>query len=162
MTIVERAIRRAKRAAGYDTRDLQSQIAARDPRWLTFCRAVEYINYEAVAGDIVEFGVFTGISLMLLARAQSYDPRGMGRRVAGFDSFRGLPGSACTMAARRLRVEPLVASAAEHRRSGVARCDAPVVRGVRISCADAARRVIYRNAAGSIPGGPFYGRARAL
>jgi small acid-soluble spore protein F (minor alpha/beta-type SASP) len=53
MTIVERAIRRAKRAAGYDTRDLQSQIAARDPRWLTFCRAVEYINYEAVAGDIV-------------------------------------------------------------------------------------------------------------
>jgi hypothetical protein len=93
VTIVQRAIRRAKRAAGYDTRDLQSQIASRDPRWLTFCRAVEYINYEAVAGDIVEFGVFTGISLMLLARAHSYDPRGMGRRVAGFDSFRGLPGS---------------------------------------------------------------------
>ena len=93
VTIVERAIRRAERAAGYDTRDLHQPDAARDPRWLTFCRAVEYINYEAVAGDIVEFGVFTGISLMLLARAQSYDPRGMGRRVAGFDLFRGLPGS---------------------------------------------------------------------
>lgn len=93
MTLVDRAIRRAKHAAGYDTRDVISQLASRDPRWTTFCRAVEYVNYEAVPGDIVEFGVFTGISLALLAQASSFDPKGMERRIAGFDSFAGLPGS---------------------------------------------------------------------
>jgi hypothetical protein len=70
-----------------------SQLVARDPRWTMFCRAVEYVNYEAVPGDIVEFGVFTGISLALLAKAQSFDPKGMARRIGGFDSFQGLPGS---------------------------------------------------------------------
>jgi hypothetical protein len=54
---------------------------------------MEYVNYEAVPGDIVEFGVFTGISLALLAKAQSFDSKGIERRVGGFDSFRGLPGS---------------------------------------------------------------------
>ena len=93
MTLVDRAIRRAKRAAGYETRDVMSRLIARDPRWTTFCRAVEYINYEAVPGDIVEFGVFTGISLALLAKAHSFDPKGMRRRIGGFDSFQGLPGS---------------------------------------------------------------------
>lgn len=93
MTLVDRAIRSAKRAAGYETRDVMSQLIARDPRWTTFCRAVEYVNYEAVRGDIVEFGVFTGISLALLARAHSFDPKGMARRIGGFDSFQGLPGS---------------------------------------------------------------------
>jgi len=93
VTLVDRAIRRAKRAAGYDTRDVMARLIARDPRWTTFCRAVEYINYEAVPGDIVEFGVFTGISLALLAKAHSFDPKGMRRRIGGFDSFQGLPGS---------------------------------------------------------------------
>jgi hypothetical protein len=93
VTLVNRAIRRAKRVAGYETRDVMSQMAARDPRWATFCRAAEYIDYEAVPGDIVEFGVFTGISLALLAKAHSIAPRGAVRRIAGFDSFEGLPGS---------------------------------------------------------------------
>jgi O-methyltransferase len=93
VTLVNRAIRRARRAAGYETRDVISQIAARDARWTTFCRAVEYVNYEAVPGDIVEFGVFTGMSLALLAKAQTFDPKGHCRRVAGFDSFEGLPPS---------------------------------------------------------------------
>ena len=93
MTLVDRAVRRAKRAAGYETRDVMSRLIARDPRWTTFCRAAEYVNYEAVPGDIVEFGVFTGISLALLAKAHSFDPKGMARRVGGFDSFQGLPGS---------------------------------------------------------------------
>jgi len=93
VTVVARAIRRARRAAGYETRDVISQIAARDVRWTTFCRAVEYVNYEAVAGDIVEFGVFTGMTLALLAKAQTFDPKGNSRRVAGFDSFEGLPPS---------------------------------------------------------------------
>jgi O-methyltransferase len=93
MTLVERALRRAKRAAGYESGDAMTELARRDPRFTTFCRAVEYVNYEAVPGDIIEFGVFTGISLALLAKAHSFDPKGMDRRVAGFDSFRGLPGS---------------------------------------------------------------------
>jgi len=93
VTLVDRAVRRAKRAAGYETRDVMSRLIARDPRWTTFCRAAEYVNYEAVPGDIVEFGVFTGISLALLAKAHSFDPKGMARRVGGFDSFQGLPGS---------------------------------------------------------------------
>jgi O-methyltransferase len=46
-----------------------------------------------VPGDIVEFGVFTGISLALLAHAHSFDPKGMNRRIVGFDSFQGLPDS---------------------------------------------------------------------
>jgi hypothetical protein len=93
VTLVNRAIRRARRAAGYETRDVISQMAARDARWTTFCHAVEYINYEAVAGDIVEFGVFTGMSLALLAKAQTFDPKEHCRGVAGFDSFEGLPPS---------------------------------------------------------------------
>jgi hypothetical protein len=93
MTLVERALRRAKRAAGYETRDVITQLIVRDPRWTTFCRAIEYVDYEAVAGDVVEFGVFTGISLALLAKAHSFDTKGMDRCIAGFDSFRGLPGS---------------------------------------------------------------------
>jgi len=93
VTLVDRAIRRARRAAGYETCNVMSQMASRDPRWTTFLRVVEYVNYEAVPGDIVEFGVFTGISLALLANAHACDPKGMDRRVAGFDSFAGLPGS---------------------------------------------------------------------
>ena len=93
MTLVHRAIGRAKRAAGYETRDVMSRLIARDPRWKTFCRAIEYVNYEAVPGDVVEFGVFTGISLALLTKAHSFDPKGMNRRIVGFDSFQGLPGS---------------------------------------------------------------------
>jgi hypothetical protein len=93
MTLVDRAIRRARRAAGQDAPDVVTQMARRDARWETFCRAIEYVNFEAVPGDIVEFGVFTGISLALLAKAESFDPKEMTRRVAGFDSFRGLPGS---------------------------------------------------------------------
>ena len=93
MTLVDRAIRRAKRAAGCETSDVVTRMARRDARWTTFCRAIEYVDYEAVPGDIVEFGVFTGISLALLAKAHTFDPKGIERRVGGFDSFQGLPGS---------------------------------------------------------------------
>jgi hypothetical protein len=63
-------------------------------RWTMFVRAVDFVNFEAVEGDILEFGVFGGISLALLARAHGFDPKGMSRRIVGYDSFRGLPGSA--------------------------------------------------------------------
>jgi O-methyltransferase len=69
------------------------ELIRRDPRWSTFLAAVEFVNYERVAGEIVEFGVFTGISLALLAKAYSFDPKGMTRRLVGFDSFDGLPSS---------------------------------------------------------------------
>jgi len=92
VTLVSRALRRVQRA-GAPAPAVINELARRDARWSTFCRAADFINYEAIPGDIVEFGVFTGISLALLARAHSFDPKGMDRRVAGFDSFHGLPGS---------------------------------------------------------------------
>lgn len=97
MTLVTRAIRRVQRASA-QTPSAINELARRDPRWSMFCRAADFINYEAVPGDIVEFGVFTGTSLALLARAHSFDPKGMSRRVAGFDSFQGLPASSETHA----------------------------------------------------------------
>lgn len=73
---------------------LIDQMAKKDlARWDVFVRAVEYVNFERVEGDILEFGVFGGTSLALLARAQQLDPKGMPRRAVGFDSFEGLPDS---------------------------------------------------------------------
>jgi hypothetical protein len=62
-------------------------------RWTMYSRAVDFVNFEAVEGDILEFGVFGGVSLALLAQAHSFDPKGMTRRIVGYDSFRGLPRS---------------------------------------------------------------------
>ena len=62
-----------------------------DQRSPTFFSAIDYVNYEQVPGDVVEFGVFTGVSLSLLAKGHSFDPKGMQRRFVGFDSFEGLP-----------------------------------------------------------------------
>jgi len=60
-------------------------------RWIMFVKVADFVNYEAVPGDILEFGVFGGVSLALLAEAHECDPKGMSRRIAGFDSFHGLP-----------------------------------------------------------------------
>ena len=73
--------------------DLISRLAREDRRWSTMCEAIEYINYEKIPGDILEFGVFTGVSLALLTKAQSIDPKGVTRRIVGFDAFEGLPAS---------------------------------------------------------------------
>ena len=76
---------------------LMDQVVRKNlDRCSMYCRAMEYINFERVEGDVLEFGVFGGISLALLARAQQMDPKGMHRRVAGFDSFSGLPESVDT------------------------------------------------------------------
>jgi O-methyltransferase len=72
---------------------LMSQIIRRDARSGTFFRAIEYLNFERVEGDIVECGVFGGVSLAMLAKGQTFDPKGMTRRVVGFDTFQGLPAS---------------------------------------------------------------------
>jgi len=69
------------------------ELIRRDRRWETFLCVTEYVNYEAVPGDILEFGVFTGKSLALFAKALSFDETGASRRLVGFDSFEGLGAS---------------------------------------------------------------------
>lgn len=78
---------------------LVDELARRDDRFDAFARTLDFVNYESVPGDIMEFGVFGGQSLALLARAHSFDSKGMSRRVVGFDSFAGLPAS-CEQHAR--------------------------------------------------------------
>ncbi|MGH9319215.1 MAG: TylF/MycF/NovP-related O-methyltransferase [Vicinamibacteria bacterium] len=63
-------------------------------RWTMFVRTADFVNFERVEGDVLEFGVFGGVSLALLACAHRCDPKGMTRRIVGYDSFRGLPDSA--------------------------------------------------------------------
>lgn len=62
-------------------------------RWTMFTRAADFVNFEVVEGNFLEFGVFGGVSLALLADAYRCDPKGMERRIVGYDSFGGLPGS---------------------------------------------------------------------
>ena len=70
-----------------------------DARTNFFVNAIQYINWECVEGDIVEFGVSVGKSLALLAALhrenlalwQYTEPVCLERRIAGYDSFTGLP-----------------------------------------------------------------------
>jgi len=70
-----------------------------DARTGFFINAIQYINWECVDGDILEFGVSVGKSLALLAQMyrenlalwQYKEKECLGRRIAGFDSFTGLP-----------------------------------------------------------------------
>jgi O-methyltransferase len=73
--------------------DLMTRLIRNDPRADTFFRAIEYVNFERVDGDIVECGVFGGMSLAVLARGATFDSKGMTRRVVGIDTFEGLPAS---------------------------------------------------------------------
>jgi predicted O-methyltransferase YrrM len=72
---------------------LMTHLIRGDARSTAFFNVMEYVNFERVPGDIVELGVFTGISLALLAQGHAFDDKGMTRRVVGFDSFDGLPAS---------------------------------------------------------------------
>jgi hypothetical protein len=80
-------------AIGRGEPPIMTQILRRDQRSATFLSAVDYINYERIEGDVVEFGVFTGLSLAQFAQGHLFDPKGMERRFVGFDSFEGLPPS---------------------------------------------------------------------
>jgi len=70
-----------------------------DARCAFFTNAIQFINWEKVEGDIVEFGVSVGKSLGLLAQLQREnlalwqyaEPTCTRRRLVGFDSFQGLP-----------------------------------------------------------------------
>lgn len=78
---------------GAEPLPITTHIMRRDARSTTFMSAIDYINYERIAGDVVEFGVFTGLSLAQFAQGHQFDPKGMARRFIGFDSFDGLPPS---------------------------------------------------------------------
>ena len=70
-----------------------------DARTAFFVNAVQYINWELIDGDILEFGVSVGKSLALLSQLyhenlalwQYTEPECVRRRIVGFDSFEGLP-----------------------------------------------------------------------
>lgn len=88
---VKKHLRAAGRRILGSKLDVIGQIVHRDARCHTFFRAIEFINFERVPGDIVECGVFGGLSLALLAKGASFDAKGMTRRIVGIDSFDGLP-----------------------------------------------------------------------
>jgi hypothetical protein len=94
--LLRRAARRTfRRLAGAPRRGVVEELIHNHrSRFDVFTAAFEYINFEGVEGDVLEFGVFTGASLALLGQAASFDPKGMARRIAGYDSFAGLPSSA--------------------------------------------------------------------
>jgi O-methyltransferase len=69
----------------------QALVRQHAGRWAAFERAVDFVNRLGVPGDVLEFGVFAGASLALLALSQHRHPYGLSRRVVGFDSFHGLP-----------------------------------------------------------------------
>lgn len=73
--------------------DMMARVIRNDARADTFFRAIEYVNFERVEGDIVECGVFGGLSLAVLAKGATFDPKGMQRRIVGVDTFTGLPAS---------------------------------------------------------------------
>jgi O-methyltransferase len=68
-------------------------IARFDPRWPVFASAVDFVATENIPGDIVECGVFTGLSLALFSHAHQRREPGTPRQVVGFDAFEGLPPS---------------------------------------------------------------------
>jgi hypothetical protein len=73
--------------------DTMTRIMRSDARADTFVRAIDFVNFERVPGDVVECGVYGGLSLAILGKAATFDPKGMTRRIVGFDTFEGLPPS---------------------------------------------------------------------
>ena len=70
-----------------------------DARTTFFTYALQYLNWECVEGDLLEFGVSVGKSLALIALLyrenlalwQYTEPAVTKRRIGGYDSFSGLP-----------------------------------------------------------------------
>jgi O-methyltransferase len=69
----------------------------KDVRYEMCSRAIRFINYELVPGDILEFGVYSGRSLSMFAHAhEQYLSKvihkcDLPRKIIGLDSFQGLP-----------------------------------------------------------------------
>lgn len=74
-----------------------SELIEFDIRHTMFRNATRFVDYELIHGDILEFGVYTGRSLALLAHYHEVNKKSIhhiafDRKVVGFDSFEGLPG----------------------------------------------------------------------
>lgn len=78
------------------------EMLAYDFRYFAFRDIIQWLNYEMVEGDILEFGVSTGVSLLLFALFHeecqkcpdwlgNREKQILKRRIVGFDSFEGLP-----------------------------------------------------------------------
>lgn len=92
--VLSRALRAlGRRVLPPEPADTITALMREDARTDTFVRALEFVNFEKVDGDVVECGVFGGLSLAVLAKAATFDPKGMRRRIVGFDTFDGLPPS---------------------------------------------------------------------
>jgi len=72
------------------------KLIENDIRYPTFEKAIRFVNYEIIKGDIIEFGVYTGRSLALLSHAynefihKSIHKIPFNRKIIGLDSFNGL------------------------------------------------------------------------
>ena len=71
------------------------QLIDFDIRFDKFKQCLHFLNYEIIEGDILEFGVYTGRSLLLLAYAYQKECENQHkidfeRNVVGFDSFYGV------------------------------------------------------------------------
>jgi predicted O-methyltransferase YrrM len=92
--LITRALRRVgQRLLPSPAPDLMTTMIRNDARSDTYFRAIEYIDFEGVPGDIVECGVFGGLSLAMFAQGLTFHPTSSARRVVGIDSFEGLPAS---------------------------------------------------------------------
>ena len=76
--------------------DYIQKLIAFDVRQDMFSKATRFVDYELVEGDIIEFGVYTGRSLMLLSHFHEefkktiHGHKTPNRTVIGIDSFQGL------------------------------------------------------------------------
>lgn len=75
---------------------IKKQLVESDIRYGAFQKAIRFVNYELVKGDVFEFGLYTGRSLALLQIAneeylkESIHKINFSRDFIGFDSFKGM------------------------------------------------------------------------
>ena len=73
-----------------------TELTQSDVRYEAFQKAIRFVNYELIEGDVLEFGLYTGRSLAMLQIAneeymkKSIHKLPFSRDFVGFDSFRGL------------------------------------------------------------------------
>lgn len=73
------------------TRKAVNDFVTGDRRHSFFADAITFIAYEQIPGDIAEFGVYGGRTLLMMARLLATNPfSDIERRLVGFDSFEGL------------------------------------------------------------------------
>lgn len=78
---------------GLDRYNARRASLYNNQRYSAFRDAIDFIDYEKVPGDILEFGVFTGKTLALLYHlSRNSHWKFTTRRVVGLNSFSGLSG----------------------------------------------------------------------